>query len=45
MLLPKKIVHMGVQRTDAGQLGFGIYFGDKASTSLKYTTVSFERIF
>ena len=31
-------MNMGVQRTDAGWLGNGIYFGDAACTSAFYTT-------
>ena len=38
ILLPKIVVSMGVNRTDAGWLGHGIYFGDAACTSLYYTT-------
>jgi len=38
ILLPKIVVSMGVQRTDAGWLGNGIYFGDAACTSAFYTT-------
>ena len=38
ILLPKIVVSMGVNRTDAGWLGNGIYFGDAACTSLFYTT-------
>jgi poly [ADP-ribose] polymerase len=38
ILLPKIVVSMGVQRTDAGWLGNGIYFGDAACTSSFYTT-------
>jgi poly [ADP-ribose] polymerase len=38
ILLPKIVVSMGVNRTDAGWLGHGIYFGDAACTSLCYTT-------
>ena len=36
ILLPKIVVTMGVNRTDAGWLGNGIYFGDAACTSLYY---------
>src|SRR5262249_31219460 len=36
--LPKIVVSLGVQRTDAGWLGNGIYFGDAACTSLQYTS-------
>jgi poly [ADP-ribose] polymerase 2/3/4 len=38
ILLPKIVVSMGVNRTDAGWLGNGIYFGDTACTSVFYTT-------
>ena len=38
ILLPKIVVSMGVNRTDAGWLGNGIYFGDAACTSSFYTT-------
>jgi poly [ADP-ribose] polymerase len=38
ILLPKIVVSMGVNRTDAGWLGNGIYFGDAACTSYFYTT-------
>lgn len=38
ILMPKLVVTMGVQRTDAGWLGNGIYFGDAACTSCFYTT-------
>jgi poly [ADP-ribose] polymerase 2/3/4 len=36
ILLPKTVVSLGVQRTDAGWLGAGIYFGDVMSTSYYY---------
>jgi len=36
--MPKIVVSMGVNRTDAGWLGHGIYFGDAACTSVFYTT-------
>lgn len=36
ILMPKIVVSMGVNRTDAGWLGNGIYFGDAACTSLYY---------
>ncbi|MEM9070652.1 MAG: WGR domain-containing protein [Myxococcota bacterium] len=39
ILLPKIVVSMGVNRTDAGWLGNGIYFGDAACTSLYYTSI------
>lgn len=38
ILMPKIVVSMGVNRTDAGWLGNGIYFGDAACTSYFYTT-------
>lgn len=38
ILLPKIVVSMGVNRTDPGWLGHGIYFGDAACTSAFYTT-------
>ncbi len=38
ILMPKIVVGMGVNRTDAGWLGHGIYFGDAACTSAFYTT-------
>jgi poly [ADP-ribose] polymerase len=38
ILLPKIVVSLGVDRTDAGWLGNGIYFGDAACTSAFYTT-------
>lgn len=38
ILLPKIAVSLGVNRTDAGWLGNGIYFGDAASTSSFYTS-------
>jgi poly [ADP-ribose] polymerase len=38
ILLPKIVVSMGVNRTDAGWLGNGIYFGDAMCTSCFYAT-------
>lgn len=38
ILLPKIVVTLGVNRTDAGWLGSGIYFGNAACTSLYYTS-------
>lgn len=38
ILMPKIVVSMGVNRTDAGWLGNGIYFGDAACTSAFYTS-------
>jgi poly [ADP-ribose] polymerase len=38
ILLPKIVVSMGVNRTDAGWLGNGIYFGDASCTAAFYTT-------
>jgi poly [ADP-ribose] polymerase len=43
ILLPKIVVSLGVNRTDAGWLGNGIYFGDAACTSLFYTTPGKEK--
>ncbi|UJR16362.1 hypothetical protein I4U23_003265 [Adineta vaga] len=41
LMLPKLVVDdLGVARTDFGCLGYGIYFSDSVSTSLKYTTSS-----
>lgn len=37
LLLPKVVEDRGVQRTDAGNLGSGIYFSDSLSTSIKYS--------
>lgn len=36
ILLPKAVVKLGVQRTDAGWLGSGIYFGNAACTAAGY---------
>ena len=36
LLMPKSVVKLGVNRTDAGWLGNGIYFGDVIQTSLNY---------
>src|SRR5207248_2147764 len=38
ILLPKIVVSMGINRTDAGWLGHGIYFGDATCTSMAYTS-------
>ncbi len=38
ILLPKIVVSIGVERTDEGWLGSGIYFGDAACTSNFYAT-------
>jgi poly [ADP-ribose] polymerase len=38
ILMPKIVVSLGVNRTDAGWLGNGIYFGDAACTSFYYAT-------
>lgn len=44
LALPKMVVEeLGVTRTDIGCLGYGLYFSDSASTSLKYTTPSTVR--
>nr|XP_054384656.1 protein mono-ADP-ribosyltransferase PARP4 isoform X5 [Pongo abelii] len=37
LLLPKVVEDHGVQRTDVGNLGSGIYFSDSLSTSIKYS--------
>ncbi|XP_054112653.1 protein mono-ADP-ribosyltransferase PARP4 isoform X2 [Callithrix jacchus] len=37
LLLPKVVEDRGVQRTDIGNLGSGIYFSDSLSTSIKYS--------
>jgi poly [ADP-ribose] polymerase len=42
--MPKMVVNdLGITRTDIGCLGYGIYFSDSVSTSLKYTTPSTTR--
>jgi poly [ADP-ribose] polymerase len=42
--MPKMVVNdLGITRTDFGCLGYGIYFSDSVSTSLKYTTPSTTR--
>lgn len=38
ILMPKIVVSLGVNRTDAGWLGSGIYFGDASCTSAFYTS-------
>lgn len=38
LLMPKIVVSLGVNRTDAGWLGNGLYFGDAACTSAFYTS-------
>src|SRR5262249_25179605 len=38
ILLPKIVVSIGVDRTDEGWLGHGIYFGDASCTSACYTS-------
>ncbi|CAJ1079037.1 protein mono-ADP-ribosyltransferase PARP4 isoform X1 [Xyrichtys novacula] len=41
LLLPHAVVeHHGIELTDAGNLGSGIYFGDSMRTSLKYSKPS-----
>ncbi|KAM4731321.1 protein mono-ADP-ribosyltransferase PARP4 [Anableps anableps] len=41
LLLPRVgVEHHGIERTDAGDLGSGIYFSDALSTSLKYSKPS-----
>lgn len=37
--MPKRVERMGVNRTDAGQLGYGIYFGGRSLTSSRYSSV------
>ncbi|XP_023564489.1 poly [ADP-ribose] polymerase 4 [Octodon degus] len=37
LLLPKVVEDRGIQRTDIGNLGSGIYFSDSLSTSVKYS--------
>ncbi|XP_013370321.1 PREDICTED: poly [ADP-ribose] polymerase 4 [Chinchilla lanigera] len=37
LLLPKVVEDRGVQRTDVGNLGSGIYFSDSLGTSIKYS--------
>jgi poly [ADP-ribose] polymerase len=42
--MPKMVVNdLGITRTDIGCLGYGVYFSDSVSTSLKYTTPSTTR--
>eukprot|EP01091_Cochliopodium_minus_P019674 TRINITY_DN834_c0_g1_i6.p1 TRINITY_DN834_c0_g1~~TRINITY_DN834_c0_g1_i6.p1 ORF type:complete len:818 (+),score=243.79 TRINITY_DN834_c0_g1_i6:198-2651(+) len=36
LLMPKHIEGLGVQRTDVGMLGFGLYYGNAACTSAFY---------
>ena len=43
LLLPKIVVSLGVNRTDAGWLGNGIYFGDAVCTTLYYTSAGRNR--
>jgi poly [ADP-ribose] polymerase len=38
VLMPKLVTAMGINRTDGGWLGNGIYFGDAACTSVYYTS-------
>ena len=38
LLLPKAVVRIGVDRTDEGWLGHGIYFGDSATTAAAYAS-------
>jgi poly [ADP-ribose] polymerase len=40
ILLPKVVQTMGVNRTDAGWLGNGLYFGDVSCTPVYYTSPS-----
>uniref|UniRef100_A0A8C2P1B7 Poly [ADP-ribose] polymerase n=1 Tax=Capra hircus TaxID=9925 RepID=A0A8C2P1B7_CAPHI len=37
LLLPKVVEDRGMERTDIGNLGSGIYFSDSLSTSIKYS--------
>ncbi|XP_045149944.1 protein mono-ADP-ribosyltransferase PARP4 [Echinops telfairi] len=37
LLLPKVVEDRGVERTDVGNLGSGLYFSDALSTSIKYS--------
>ena len=39
MLPPKRVTTLGVKRTDEGLLGAGMYFGETAATSAKYSQV------
>jgi len=44
LLMPKIVVDdFGITRTDIGCLGYGIYFSESVSISLKYTTSSITR--
>ncbi|CAF4052927.1 unnamed protein product, partial [Adineta steineri] len=44
LVMPKMVLEeLGVARTDIGCLGYGIYFSDSVSTSLKYTSPSTVR--
>lgn len=38
LMLPKAVTKLGVQRTDQGWLGHGIYFGDSIDTALGYAS-------
>eukprot|EP01094_Clydonella_sp_ATCC50884_P018403 TRINITY_DN33_c0_g1_i1.p1 TRINITY_DN33_c0_g1~~TRINITY_DN33_c0_g1_i1.p1 ORF type:complete len:1290 (-),score=370.68 TRINITY_DN33_c0_g1_i1:92-3961(-) len=40
LLMPKVVVGRGGKRTDAGNLGNGIYFGDSPTTAAQYTQAS-----
>ena len=40
ILMPRKVEQLGVTRTDAGLLGYGIYFAESFEASSKYTTIS-----
>ncbi|XP_010125808.1 PREDICTED: poly [ADP-ribose] polymerase 4, partial [Chlamydotis macqueenii] len=41
LLMPEVVVeHHGLERTDIGNLGSGIYFSDSVSTSIKYSSPS-----
>jgi hypothetical protein len=39
VLPPKRVTTLGVKRTDEGLLGAGMYFGETAATSAKYSAV------
>jgi poly [ADP-ribose] polymerase len=43
ILLPKIVVSLGVDRTDEGWLGSGIYFGDAVCTSYFYATAGKQK--
>jgi poly [ADP-ribose] polymerase 2/3/4 len=43
ILLPKIVVSLGVDRTDEGWLGSGIYFGDASCTAANYTSAGKQK--